>query len=411
MAATRRRAYAERITGVSLAGYRVFRERVDIAFGDVTILAGPNSGGKSSAMHPLLLMKQSLDAPVAPPGFKLDGDHVFAESARDLIARGSNGVRFEIRTSRQRALEIEAAPTADGTFETIEMVARGPIGRPTRLRAGKRWQNRQLKPYRFMLGIEDLHRPGLRVPDAAAAVVRLLTAILHVPAFRIPRREHPAGQLADTLPGPFDQYVASVVLGWQDSKAEDDRVALKAVGAELLELGLTWAVKARRRTGASLELLVGRLPHAVQGGGKDFVNIADVGVGVSQVLPFLVALRLAKPGQLVYVEQPELHLHPRAQVMLAGIVARAVTSRGVRVVAETHSSLFIRGVQTSIARGDFGPRSVWVHWFQRQDDGTAKVTSIKPAADGSLGDFPQDFDDVEISALNAYADAAEEAVS
>ena len=47
------------------------------------------------------------------------------------------------------------------------------------------------------------------------------------------------------------------------------------------------------------------------------VSIADVGFGVSQVLPVLVALIVAKPGQLVYLEQPELHLHPRAQVALA----------------------------------------------------------------------------------------------
>ena len=55
------------------------------------------------------------------------------------------------------------------------------------------------------------------------------------------------------------------------------------------------------------------------------VNITDVGFGVSQVLPVLVALIVdAKPGsQLVYLEQPELHLHPRAQVALAQVLADA----------------------------------------------------------------------------------------
>jgi|GEM_PF-4518882 len=37
-----------------------------------------------------------------------------------------------------------------------------------------------------------------------------------------------------------------------------------------------------------------------------------VGLGVSQTLPVLVALIAARPGDLVYLEQPEIHLHPRA---------------------------------------------------------------------------------------------------
>ena len=57
------------------------------------------------------------------------------------------------------------------------------------------------------------------------------------------------------------------------------------------------------------------------------VNIADVGFGVSQVLPVLVALIVAEPGQLVYLEQPELHLHPRAQVALARVLADAAKQR------------------------------------------------------------------------------------
>ena len=80
------------------------------------------------------------------------------------------------------------------------------------------------------------------------------------------------------------------------------------------------------------------------------VSIADVGFGVSQVLPVLVALIVAQPGQLVYLDEPELHLHPRAQVALAQVLVDAA-KRGVRVVAETHSSLLLLAVQTLVAEG------------------------------------------------------------
>lgn len=51
------------------------------------------------------------------------------------------------------------------------------------------------------------------------------------------------------------------------------------------------------------------------------VNLKDVGVGVSQVLPVVVAALFAQPGHIVIVEEPESHLHPLAQAKLAELLA------------------------------------------------------------------------------------------
>ena len=136
------------------------------------------------------------------------------------------------------------------------------------------------------------------------------------------------------------------------------------------------------------------------------VNIADVGFGVSQVLPVLVALIVAEPGQLVYLEQPELHLHPRAQVALAQVLADAA-KRGIRVVAETHSSLLLLGVQTLVAEGDLPPELVKLHWFSRNKDGVTEVSSVDLDEAGAYGDWPMDFDDVELKAQSRYIKAAQ----
>ena len=42
------------------------------------------------------------------------------------------------------------------------------------------------------------------------------------------------------------------------------------------------------------------------------ISIADVGVGISQILPVLVALIAAEKGQAAYIEKPEMHLRPLA---------------------------------------------------------------------------------------------------
>ncbi len=140
---------------------------------------------------------------------------------------------------------------------------------------------------------------------------------------------------------------------------------------------------------------------------SDLVNIADVGVGVSQTLPVLVALLAAEPGQIVYIEQPEIHLHPKAQYKLATVIAEA-SKRGVLAVIETHSDILIRGVQTLVAQGSLDPSLIKLHWFSRSpEDGSTTVTCAELDENGSFGDWPEDFDETALHAEKAYLDAVE----
>jgi predicted ATPase len=174
----------------------------------------------------------------------------------------------------------------------------------------------------------------------------------------------------------------------------------------LSDLGLTWKIFAKVVNDVQIELQVGRLPKA-RHGGEDLVNISDVGLGVSQVLPVLVSLLVAKPGQLVYLEQPELHLHPRAQYALAKILAEAA-KRGVKLVVETHSALLLLNVQTLVAEQELNSNLVKLHWFSRSDeDGTTEIESTDLDENGAFGDWPEDFGDVELKAEGAYLDAVE----
>ena len=121
----------------------------------------------------------------------------------------------------------------------------------------------------------------------------------------------------------------------------------------------------------------------------------------------LVALLVAESGQLVYLEQPELHLHPRAQYELAKILTDAA-KRGVRLVVETHSSLLLLMIQTLMAKGDLEPDLVKLHWFSRNpEDGMTAIQSADLDENGAFGDWPEDFGDVELKAEGAYLDAVE----
>ena len=69
-----------------------------------------------------------------------------------------------------------------------------------------------------------------------------------------------------------------------------------------------------------------------------------VGFGLSYTLPVLVALLASKPGSLVLLENPEAHLHPRGQMAMGDLLARAAAA-GIQAVVETHSDHVLNGVR------------------------------------------------------------------
>ena len=217
---------------------------------------------------------------------------------------------------------------------------------------------------RSFLLVRHSHEHGyFRDTNLAIDSVRtFLRNLIHVPGLRpgTPERIYPKTAVGDAFPGTFDDYFASVLSNWKREKNDK----LESVGRSLEHLGLTWKVEIDEVSDTSLAIRVGRLPHerrhptggAVKNsaGTGDLVDLADVGFGVSQALPVVVALWAAKKGDTVYLEQPELHLHPMAQKNMASVLADAA-NRGVRVICETHSSMLLLGVQTLVAEGKLKP--------------------------------------------------------
>ena len=203
------------------------------------------------------------------------------------------------------------------------------------------------------------------LPSLFTFTSRELQRMIHVPGLRgNPERIYDRTAPGPVFPGTFERYVATIIAEWHNSS--DDRV--RRIEAMLDSLGLTTRVIAEGISDTQIELLVGRIPRVTTSSANgDYVNIADVGFGVSQVLPVLVSLLVAEEGQLVYIEQPELHLHPRAQYGLAIIMAEAAR-RGVKLVLETHSALLLLHIRTSMATGDLDRDLVKLHWFSRDPE-------------------------------------------
>ena len=415
------------ITKIAVKGFKSIVEEREIDIRPLTILAGANSSGKSSIMQPLLMLKQTLEAPYDPGPLLIDGPNARFTSADQFLstlADEKREDRFQIRIETCAPDFSHSVATtfrkAEGRIELVEMlveesVDNNHVSSPERLilypemvpEEVKLIIERHLIPKDYdvvkrsrcflVFGSKDGYTFFTVTPNLESNILNSI----HLPGLRgNPERIYKLANTGARYPGTFEHYAASIIHEWQETG--DER--LKIVVGVLRTLELTGKVSTKRVGDIGIEVQVGRLRHDSTSE-TDMVSIADVGFGVSQVLPVLVAVIVAEPGQLVYLEQPELHLHPRAQVALARVLVDAA-KRGVRVVAETHSSLLLLGIQTLVAEGDIPPELVKFHWFSRNKDGVTEVTSADLDDAGAYGDWPEDFADVSLRAQSGYIKAA-----
>lgn len=406
----------------------------------LTLLAGTNSSGKSSIMQPLLLIKQTMEAPYQPASaLVLDGAHVQAETAGELLSKGlEHGEREFIFSvlgtnefdKRKFTTRGDYAYRLNGMSFTIayqQVALHRNNKKKLKITPDSTWPNiysqlHEIDQTKFPLAktsakiavanafldvqVLDGNGTQIRLFSTAYGLRETLYGLFHIPGLRgAPQRTYLATgiQIQNRIKGTFDLYAAGTISQWQQ---QSNTVAITTLNDYLYRLGLTDSVIATIKTADKIELNVSRLPAGSKSKPRkaDMVNIADVGIGVSQVLPILVALIAAQEGQIVYVEQPELHLHPRAQVAMAELLAEAA-NRGVRVIVETHSSLLLLTVQTLIAQDRIKNTDVALHWFARDAKGATQVTYVQPDEDGAYGEWPEDFGDVELKAQDAYLTA------
>jgi hypothetical protein len=398
-------------------GIRCFNKRQDVAIRPITLLVGENSSGKTT----FLALCRIAHAIIQEPPRALPFNEVpFWLGAYDQIASkraGSGraaafslavstvdgGSRAEFRAefvSREgqpslRRWSLTGGPcmievTDRGIPFECSIVLESPGGRAEGKLGGVDAESLAGEPVRIVAGLfpEEMARGGLSSSDIApleAAQKSLRGEFPRRPYAFAPVRTSPR-RTYDPISAesePEGSHVPMVMAALARSASKRSWLSLRsALGKFGSGSGLFEAIEiVNKGKSKSDPFQIG-----IRSGGSVF-NLIDVGYGVSQAVPILVdTIRRSLPWELFLLQQPEVHLHPRAQAELGSFFAGQAAKKR-RFVIETHSDHLVDRIRMEVRRQQLKPEDVSLLYFERNKHG-ATIHSLELDRNGTIMDPP-----------------------
>lgn len=402
-------------TQLRLTQFKAWKDTGPVALKPVTMLLGTNSSGKSTLIQSLLLLKQTVQSPDRTVHLNLGGDevndlfnfggfedvlHQAAESPRhfsigfdfqgeaiDRVKSGKFDCTYGQTSSGSVVIQTLDLRTGERRFGAIRR-EKGAFSIMVDEESLPRFKGRNYAPERSVAlsadAIAELNQDGPVLEDLSLAIRRELESIIYLgPLRRKPERDYPWNK---TKPGDvgidgrsaIDALLASALL-----KGEGQNDVVDGVSHWLAKMKVADRLEVRQQGRSNrYELIVHRDGVAC--------NLRDVGIGVSQVLPVLVVAYFAPPGCTIMLEEPEIHLHPLAQAVLAELFITISKQRKVQFIVETHSEHLFRRMQTLIAKQQVTAEQAAMYFVER-DGKAAKLRVLELDEYGRVKNWPDGF--------------------
>lgn len=117
----------------------------------------------------------------------------------------------------------------------------------------------------------------------------------------------------------------------------------------------------------------------------------NVGFGITYGLPVVLSLLKAKKGDLIIIENPESHIHPRGQAELGRMMALAAMG-GVQIIVETHSDHIINGIRVAVKEKEIDRDKAIIYYFDKvinSNEQYSKITNVEIDGNGELSEYPK----------------------
>lgn len=449
------------LTSLKIRNFKAWKDTGEVRLAPLTVIFGTNSAGKSSIGHLLLALKQTALATDRKRALHLGDantlidlgtfkDCLYAHdlastlefdlswnlprplSFRDLHGRTqysgnalslsaalkaskkeqpeAQGFTYELRNGGEPVLSVQHAINGGGRWKlTSDKYTFVPS-------IGRQWDlTEPEKFYRVSETSLSRYQNAAFLTQFALATERMLANISYLG----PLRNHPqrtylwSGDTPDDV-GQKGEFAVPAILAARDDgrklnrgKRRKTKPFSEFIAEWLAEMGVIhdFSVKPVAEGRKEFEVLLRTQAWSPE------VKITDVGFGVSQVLPALVQAFYCPPNSTVWMEQPEIHLHPQVQSVLADVFISAVQSyqneeaRRVQLIIESHSEHFLTRLQRRIAEDVIEPSDVAIYFCRNSETG-AVLEPLDLNLFGEIENWPKDFFGDQMGDLSARTIAA-----
>lgn len=431
------------INRIALKNFKCFRE-LDLTLPKITLLTGANSSGKSSVLYGLLAPFQSREFPLylSPNGKYVNmGDFIEisfgnAESNEiriDFSAQDAEGDKYEFKTGwiinpsnnlpklnflqvTSTLFEVKAIFNAlNGKYSVhlqiyfnndsnarnyfnvskilVPLTRSGHISENNFSDFLTKRKRLEIKSIELQIEtVDELLDDSEGTKNAVVGnIIRMVLNFIQevdndinfISSFRHqPERTYYQKAKSDNKVGRFGEGYIDQILEWQDRKSPK----FAELGSIMTELTLLEAISAQKLTGGRFEIRV----QAQKDG--PWCSLADVGFGISQLLPIIVADLQLSSNSTLLVAQPEIHLHPSVQATLGDYLVRRANETNKRYILETHSEYLLNRLRLAIVKGEIEPSDIAVYYFSNLGSGSTTYP-VEFTQDGQILGAPREFFD------------------
>ncbi len=335
------------ISEVSLIGFKSFLNR-SLKLGQLTVLTGLNSSGKSSIIQALLILEKAK------------------RNDSNILLHGHGSIE-EIRNTYHNK-EIRLGVTDEFGLEFITNLAIGKA-------EGKTYACINRKEFKF--------------PDIIYISANRFGPKTSVPIYNDSFKRNRIGANGENLfqfIKSFEEKILNPKLIHKNSEGETLEYNIKG-WLSVISPNVKFRYEIEKNSDTSYSMF-------------NEHRATNVGFGLSYSLSVIASLLIGSliPNSLVIIENPEAHLHPRGQTEIANLISLCAIV-GTQVIIETHSDHVFDGIRIAAKNNKGFSKNVQIHWFELNDKQNTEVASPELDDDGRLDHWPKGlFDDFEINA-------------
>jgi len=438
------------ITQIKVNNLKAF-EKFKIQLKPITLFLGPNNSGKSSILSSLRILAQTIESYDSNVPLLLNGLLGDFGSYKDIIHKNSKNRKltlsctidsksnyigfksgeieidmdFIYRTKRREIilntskfyLEKNLILSTNYSIDTEKqsIISIGGKDVPSALKAKFsdlfRYQN--FLPQRFLAGMystksltgdfidEKVENAFRNISKASNEIHKALKNIEYVGAMRVPptRTFIYTGESRAKI-GANGQFAANLLALDAAKGGKKSKNIIQNVKQWMLKAEMASDIKIEPISERHYEL---KIQHPVT---KEYQNYSDVGFGHSQVLPVLIGGFNLPMESTFIVEQPEIHLHPKAQAELGDFFLN-LYSRQIQSLIETHSEHLILRLQRYVIEGKISPDDI-VFYFVHASNEKKQIVELHLDENGKFttewpqGFFPERLDEAREMAKSRF---------